>query len=130
MPSRDQGRIKIAPMFIEEWTGRLQPLSPDAAGCYVRLYLAYLRNQGPLENQRTRIARVAGCSGKKFDAVMREITDFGLMEIRGHLLYDEQAEHVLAKFRARQRAGRAAADTRWRRIEGAAATTIEGDADA
>ena len=80
------GRIIWVQIFIQSFRGRISVLSPAGVGAYIRLFLAYLDEQGPLPDDDRKLARIVGVTLKEWKQVRPEIED--VMVVRDGFFHD------------------------------------------
>lgn len=114
-PDSRNGRIVWVQLFVDSFRGRISMLSPAAAGAYIRLFLAYVSNKGPLPDDNKRLAKLAGMNAKEWNAARDEIAD--VMQVRDGFFHDDLADERIATFQNRSSRNRASAEARHSGIE-------------
>ena len=104
------GRIVWVQLFIQSFRGRLSVLSPAGVGAYMRLFLAYLDQQGPLADEDRKLARIVGVTMKEWKQLRPEVED--VMEVRDEHFHDDIADERIAKFKDRSGTNKQTAEAR------------------
>lgn len=104
------GRLAWVQIFVDSFRGRLSVLSPAGAGAYMRLFLTYLDEQGPLVDDDRKLARIVGVTLKEWRQLRAEVED--VMEVRDGHFHDHIADERIANFKERSNQNRQAAEAR------------------
>lgn len=96
-PDARNGRIAWVRLFLKEFRGHTGVLTPAGVGAYMRLLIAYLEQQEPLEDDDRRLARIVGVSLTEWKKLRPEIED--VMDVRDGHFHDQLADERIRHFK-------------------------------
>ena len=101
------------PLYINDYLGDTMHLTTEQHGMYFLLLMAYYRNRGPLPDDHSRLAVIAGLPPKTFKANLPLLQEF--FEIKDGKWFHARSDKEIADANVRKDKAKKAAEARHER---------------
>lgn len=104
------------PFYTSDFLGGTSGMTAASKGVYITLLCLIYETEGPLPQSWDTLARRCGCTLPAFRRAVEALQDDGKIEVNGAGIWSAKCAKHIAQRRERQSSAKAAAKTRWEKI--------------